>query len=54
MRVTRYVNGEKKDKAEISRIHVKNELISSTIEAVNRRLHGYLSSLKGEDKTING
>ncbi len=53
MRVTRYVNGTKTEKAEMSKIFVKNEIISSTIEVVNRRLHGYLNSMKGEDCAVN-
>lgn len=54
MRVTRFVNGEKTEKEEMSKILVQNELISGTIETVNRRLRGQSSSLRGENKTING
>ena len=53
MRVTRYVNGTKTEKAEMSKMFVKNELISSTIDIVNRRLHSCLKSMKGEDSAVN-
>ena len=46
MRVTRYVNGTKTDKTELSKIFVKNELILNTIETVNKRLHGLLKENK--------
>ena len=42
MRVTRYVNGTKTEEKELSKIFVTNELISSTIENVNKRLLGLL------------
>ena len=40
MKITRFVNGEKIKKPLGADTVIKNEIISATIEAVNRRLKG--------------
>ncbi len=37
MKVTRFINGKIKEKDELNGMKVSNELISSTIENVNKR-----------------
>lgn len=39
MKITRYVNGRKINRALSEEIVIQNELISGTIEKINRRIH---------------
>ncbi|MBR5507897.1 MAG: hypothetical protein IKV88_07625 [Clostridia bacterium] len=37
MKITRYVNGQPKERSEIKEMQISSEIISSTIEMVNKR-----------------
>lgn len=50
MKITRYVNGKKVNKALSGEIVIKNELISGTIEKVNSRF----ANVQTAEKRING
>ena len=43
MKITRYVNGQLKEKSEIKDMKISSEIISLTIETVNKR-YNYLSA----------
>lgn len=50
MKITRYVNGKKVNKALSGEIVIQNELISGTIEKVNSRF----INVQTAEKRING
>ena len=39
MKITRFINGKKVEKGFTEEIVIQNELISGTIEKINRRIH---------------